>query len=254
MKPFFTLAALLAVQLFLSSAGAAGLSRNENFMVMAPTQELADRVLKAAEQFRHDVAVQWLGAPLPPSVGPAIVHVELSETRDDAFTWAKNGPDRKYHSVYLTTSLDQAVGSTLKHEITHVVLATRFPDRLPVWLEEGCAGYADDASRLKTRRAILDWFARTGNWPNLAQVLNAKKLSAADRSSYAIACSVTHFLMDRGSRQHLIAFGELVQEQGPEAALKSSYGFASIEELGEEWQTWYSGPRSVALNSQQKTR
>lgn len=254
MKLSLVTAALLAAQFLVSPADAAGLARNENFMVMAPTQELANEVLKAAEQFRHDVAVRWLGAPLPPSVGPAIIHVELSETQDDGFTWAKNGPNRKYHSVYLTTSRNRAVESTLKHEITHVVLATRYPDRLPIWLEEGCAGFADDAFRLKTRRGILEWFARTGNWPDLSKVLNSKRMSAADRSSYAIACSVTQFLIERGGDHELLAFGEAVQQQGLQAALKNSYGLTGVDELSKEWQAWYSARRAVARNTQQKTR
>lgn len=254
MKLSLVTAALLAAQFLVSPADAAGLARNENFMVMAPSQELAEEVLKAAEQFRDDVAVRWLGAPLPPSVGPAIIHVELTETRDDAFTWAKTGPDRKYHSVYLTTSRDRSVGSTLKHEITHVVLATRYPDRLPVWLEEGCAGFADDSFRLKTRRGILDWFARTGNWPNLSKVLNSKRMSAADRSSYAIACSVSQFLIERGGRHELLAFGEAIQRQGLQAALNNSYELISVDELSKEWQAWYAARRAVARNAQQNTR
>src|SRR5438128_9147232 len=41
-------------------------SRSENFIVTAPTQQLAAEVCTAAEAFRRDLAIEWLGQELPP--------------------------------------------------------------------------------------------------------------------------------------------------------------------------------------------
>lgn len=255
MKLSLSLAALLAAaHLCTLSVEAAGLARSENFIVMAPDQTLANEVLAAAEACRQEVATQWLGAPLPPSIGAAIIHVEVSDAEDSGMTWAIDHPDRKYHKVWLETSRERAVGATLKHEITHVVLATRFPARLPTWLEEGCASFADDEARQGTRRAILDWYARNDTWPSLNPVLNAKAMAASDKSSYAVAASLTEFLMARGGRTKLMTFAELIQSHGLARALSRSYEINDADQLRDEWKSWYIARNSVAQRGAQKTR
>lgn len=254
MKLYLVLAALLAASLFNAPIEAAGLAQSENFIVMAPNQALADDVLKAAEKHRKEVAAQWLGAPLPPSIGAAIIHFELSEVEDSGMTWAIDSPERKYHKVWLETSRPRAVGATLKHEITHVVLATRFPSRLPTWVEEGCASFADDADRLRTRKSILDWYARTNKWPSLHPVLNAPAMAATDQTSYAIAASLTDFLMNRGGREKLLSFAESVQQKGLSSALNRHYQIDGVQELNDQWKSWYLARNAVALRGAEKTR
>ena len=53
--------------------------------------------------------------------------MSFSEEQDAGLTWAKDNPRRKYHTLYLTTTPDRALGSTLAHEMVHVVLATAIP-------------------------------------------------------------------------------------------------------------------------------
>jgi hypothetical protein len=254
MKLPIVLAALLAALIFNSSTDAAGLVQSNNFIVMAPNQALAKEVLKAAETHRKEVAVHWLGAPLPPSIGAAVIHVELSQVEDSGRTWAKDHPSRKYHKVWLETSQKRAVGATLKHEITHVVLATRFPTRLPTWLEEGCASFADDAGRQRQRKLILDWYARTDKWPSLHPVLNATAMAAADQTSYAIAASLTEFLMKRGGQATLLAFAEAVKSKGLDNALDHYYELDGVKQLNDEWKSWYLSRNAVARGGAQKTR
>lgn len=254
MKLSLVLAALLAALFVHSVTNAAGLSRSENFIVVAPDQKIADELLKAAEKYRQEVAVQWLGEPLPPSVGPAIINLELLPANDRGITWAIDSPERKYHKVWLETSRKQAVGAILKHEITHVVLATRFPSRLPTWLEEGCASFSDDADRLRTRKSILDWYARTNKWPSLHAVVNAKAMAATDKSSYAVAASLTEFLMRRGGQTTLLSFAEEIEDKGLEKALAHHYQINGIQELNDEWKSWYLAGNAVARGGAEKTR
>ena len=46
--------------------------RSENFVVFAATRELADEVARNAEQQRHELAVHWLGHPIPPWSQPCL--------------------------------------------------------------------------------------------------------------------------------------------------------------------------------------
>ena len=118
----------------------AGYVHNENFIIYTPpessgkvSQRFANQVLTKAEEYRKQIAEEWLHHELPPSVGRTIINVNLSDTEDKGLTWAIDDPRRTLHTLFLTTSRGRALGSTLKHEITHVVLATQFPypNRLP---------------------------------------------------------------------------------------------------------------------------
>ncbi len=158
--------------LIASVAQGAGFAHDDNFIVLAPDQALAEEVLDRAEHFRGQVAQEWLGEDLPPSVGRAVIHVSLSDLEDSGLTWAIDCPERKYHKLWVKGTRDQVLGSTLHHEMVHAVLVTRFPDQLPAWAEEGAASTKDDPQRIDTRRRIIDWYARTGNWPKLHATLN----------------------------------------------------------------------------------
>ena len=106
-------------------------------------------MLKQAEAFRREFSEKWLGHELPKGAGESVIYVAFTPNEDRGLTWAKDHPNRTLHNVYLRTSPENAVGSTLRDEIAHTVLATKFPhpNRLPSWLEEGIASQYDDEAR-----------------------------------------------------------------------------------------------------------
>ena len=227
--------ALLAIP---TAGFAAGFAHNENFMVLAPDQQIADAVLARADHFRAEVARQWLGKELPPSVGAAIINVEISESQERGFTWAIDSPGRKYHKVWLTATRQRLLGSTLRHEICHVVLSTRFPGALPPWAEEGAASQSDDQARINTRQGIIDWYAQTGNWPNLEPIFEAEIIPADDQATYSVAASVTRYLLSRGEKSSFLAFAEAGKRHGWDKALATHYGIRSVGHLQSAWRTW----------------
>jgi len=246
-------ASLFAVLASPAVALSAGLAHNENFIVLAPDKQLADAVAGQADAFRKQVAQEWLGTELPPSVGRTIINVTLSDTEDTGFTWAIDQPERKYHKMWLTTTRQRALGSSLCHEITHVVLATRFPERLPSWAEEGAASLKDDSQRRDTRRRIIAWYAQTGNWPNLANVLRAETILGEDQASYSVAASLTEYLLTRGDKAKFLRFAKSGKETGWDLALQQFYGVRTVRELQAAWQAWASKatPGNVAVASRQ---
>ena len=140
--------------MLLLPAQAAGFVHNENFVVFTEsglsrqvTQDFAQSVLVKAEEYRKQISQEWFGEQLPRGIGRTTINVSFSDDRDAGLTWAVDHPDRKLHTIYLYTTAEQAVGSTLAHEVAHAVLATRFPHphRLPAWVEEGIASQYDNA-------------------------------------------------------------------------------------------------------------
>ena len=236
----------LLVLLTPTIAFAAGHVFNANFSVFTPeresqdqTEAYAQQMLSQAERYRKEIAEEWLGTELPEGVGRTHINVSFSDSQDRGLTWPDDGPRRTLHALYLTTSPDRALGNTLKHEMCHVVFATRFPmdKRLPTWIEEGIASRYDDDQRGRSRLQMARWWEQTGNWPTIERVLKATRLPATDRVGYTVAASLTEFLLSRGDKTTLISFAQAAQTDLA-GALRMHYRIRSVADLQAEWQTW----------------
>ena len=229
-----------------SAAQGAGLAYSDNFIVMAPDQPLADEVRDAAEGLRKQIALEWLGAELPPGKGRTVISVNIVEAANRGLTWLIDHPKRKMHSTWLTTSREGATGPLLAHEIVHVVLGTYFPGGLPAWANEGIASLQDGPKRDAIRDRILGSWARDASWPDIAQVLGAQTLPGSDQRAYAVAVSLTRYLLTRGDKPQFLRFAVEGKEQGWDEALRTHYRIQSVEELQASWQAWLSTRRRPA--------
>jgi len=236
----------------ISAASAGTLESSNNFIVLVADDaepDFAQQVLDRAEEYRQNIAVEWLGDALPPSVGRTIVNVKLAAETDKGLTWAIDDPRRTHHAVYLTTSSENALGTTLQHEIAHVVLATQYPhpNRLPPWLEEGIASRYDDDESQVTRDQILSWASRSGNWPDLLRVLESSTISTNDQLSYAVASSLVDYLLTQREKKRLLSFAASGRRTGWDRAVQQNYEFTSVVQLQSAWQAWVTEQHALAL-------
>ena len=67
----------------LSAAG----YRTANFVVEAPNPQLAQKIGDAAEQYRHDLAIEWIGQPLPRWSQPCPITAEVAPTLGKGRRW-----------------------------------------------------------------------------------------------------------------------------------------------------------------------
>jgi hypothetical protein len=128
----------------------------------------------------------------------------------------------------------------LRHEITHAILATRYPhpNRLPPWIEEGIASTYDDDDRLAICEKMVRWWAKTGNMPPLDRVIEAGGISADDQTAYAAAGSLTAFLLQRRDKETLLTFGKAGLQDGWNAALEEHYDIRNVDALQSAWEAW----------------
>jgi hypothetical protein len=215
-------------------------AQSENFVVSAPDQATAQAVLNKAEELRRSIAIEWLGEAMPDGIAPTVIRVVISEEVDKGLTWAADRADRLSHMMWLTTSRERATSSTLAHEMTHVVLSTRYPGELPAWLDEGIACRQDDPKRAAARREILAWYARTGNWPSLVEVFAAPRIAGSDRAKYTLSASLTEYLLTLNDAAKLFEFALAGRELGWDSALRTHYGIAHTRELESRWRVWAS--------------
>ena len=210
---------------------------------MAADQPLADEIRDAAEGLRKQIALEWLGAELPPGKGRTVISIHVDDSANRGLTWLIDHPKRKMHSTWLTTSREGATGPLLAHEIVHVVLGTYYPGRLPAWADEGAASLQDGPQRDAIRNRILASWARDASWPEIADVLGAPTLPSSDQRAYAVAVSLTRYLLTRGDKPQLLRFAVEGREQGWDKALRTHYRIQSVDELQAAWQGWVSTRR-----------
>ncbi len=221
-------------------ADAAGVAASQDFNVLASDQALAEAVLAQAEVFRREIAKEWLGQELSRGAGPAMITVVESQGEDSGLTWPIDDPKRKFHKVWLRTSEERALGSTLRHEITHVVLATQFPNHLPAWVEEGIASLSDDPERLEIRRRMLGRHLLSRDGPHLNAMFEAPTVPTSHRSTYSLAASVVEYLLTRADKATLLRFAVTGRDQGWDRAVQEHYGFRTVSDLETAWHAWVS--------------
>jgi hypothetical protein len=239
--------ALLCALFLPSVAHAVGFAHSDNFAVFSPDQgsraeeqQFAKRVLENAEAYRQEIAQEWLGEQLANGEGESVIYVKFSPEIDRGRTWAVDCPGREFHNVYLHTTAENATGSTLRHEITHTVLATAFPhpQRLPIWVEEGIASRYDDEGRKDAREQQRMAWVRAGRLPKLQMLLELSNLGAFDDEAYTTSTSLVAYLLTRGDAPAVLRFARDGQAFGWDAALASHYGIGSVAELQAGWEQW----------------
>ena len=129
--------ALFAAAVLWVSMGAG--ARSTNFIVDAADPNFAQQMAKAAEQYRHDLAIAWLGQPLPNWAQPCIVTVQAGPQlgaggatsfkfdRGEVYDWVMS----------IQGSHERLIDSVLPHEVTHTIFASHFRQPLPRWADEG---------------------------------------------------------------------------------------------------------------------
>ncbi|WP_442485816.1 hypothetical protein [Aeoliella sp. SH292] len=238
------LASLIATVLIWSHfqlADAASVASSPNFTVMAPNARLADMVVAHAEQFRTRFAAAWLGGNLPATRTPAAIYVEIDPKK--SFARALVGDADGGHMVWLVGSEEAVTKHLLEHELTHVLLAARFGDSMPIWANEGIASQYDNPRRHELRRQKLNGFVEIDSWPHLDRLMTDE---IRQPWQYAAAVSLTEYLVARGGTQKFLAFVD-DSRQDVVKALDTHYGIRSLSELEHDWHAHVSVESSRAL-------
>lgn len=202
---------------------------------------------KRCEQVRNEIQVRWLPqtglAPWNPKAD-VIVYPAADEYRR-ALGRASDGS-----SGCMTVSVDHgrvverrielrsdAAGwssSSLPHEMTHVVLADRFPGRrLPRWADEGMAVLAESQAKQSERRRAAEQSRRSLGPLSFAQVMGLEDYPAHNRHAefYAQSAALVEALVARGGPEQFLAFLDAAMRDGNPRALKAVYGLDGLSAL-----------------------
>ncbi|MFO7902188.1 MAG: hypothetical protein R6U98_05980 [Pirellulaceae bacterium] len=228
-----------------SSAGmgtaAGGRFQSRNFRVTAPTAEFARQVCTAAEKYRRELAVSWLGRELPKWQDPCPIRVIVGARRGaggaTSFTFI-NGEPRDW-KMKIQGSRQRILDSVLPHEITHTIMATHFGGPLPRWADEGAATSVEHTSEREKQDRLLIEFLTTNRGIAFNRMFAMKEYPRDILPLYSQGYSLARYLIARGGRRKFVQYvGDGMKENNWTAATEKHYDVPSLSELQVTWLDW----------------
>ncbi|MCM2371821.1 hypothetical protein [Aporhodopirellula aestuarii] len=238
-------AVLLGVTLTAASSDAANF-RTRNFLIEAPTPQLAKSVGDAAERYRDELATYWTGSTLPPWPTPCPVRVVAGPNlAAQGVTTYNPAPVRDFQMEVIGTP-ERILDSVLPHEVTHTVLATYFGRPLPRWADEGICTTVEHVSERTKHEAKLREFLSSRRGIAMNRLFLLTEYPADVLPMYAQGYSVCRFLIaQQGPRTFISFLKDYMQRPSWTANVQKHYGYESLAELQEFWLSWVeagSGP------------
>jgi hypothetical protein len=213
--------------------------RTQNFLIHAPTQQLAQAVGESAERYRRDLAIHWLGAPLRPWPAPCPIRVIAGPNlAAQGVTTYNRAPVRDFQMEVVGTP-ERILDSVLPHEVTHTILATHFGRPLPRWADEGICTTVEHASERRKHEIKLREFLRSRRGIAMNRLFLLTEYPNDVLPMYAQGYSVCRFLIDQKGPQTFIRFlHDYMQRSSWTENVKKHYDYDSLAELQEYWLAW----------------
>jgi len=214
-----------------------------NFAVTAQRQEVAEQVGKAAEVYRQQLAIFWLGKPLPNWSRPCRISVDegalgaggkttFQFVRGEVLNWR----------MEVQGTLERILDSVLPHEINHTIFACHFRRPLPRWADEGAATLFEHRSEQLKQLSLLNEVIRNKHQLiSLRDLLAMKEYPRGQRpmlTLYAQGYALADFLVQQKGRQVYLKFISDGERTNWEEAIRTNFDHEGIESLERNWQGW----------------
>lgn len=218
-----------------------------NFIVYAPTPQIAQQVAIAAEKFRKELAIEWLGYELRPWAQPCPIKVKVGQigaggATTFSFHPVKNGPAEVCGwDMQIQGSLERILDSVLPHEVSHTIFACHFRRPLPRWADEGAATLVEHESERRTQVLRLQQVIKTQRRIPLRTLLSIKEYPNDMQdvmTLYAEGYSLAELLVQKGGKARYLKFINDAHQNGWEKAIQADYGYRGIDDLERQWHDW----------------
>ena len=226
-----------------SSTTVAATHQTVNFAVTAKRPEVAEQVGKAAEVYRQQLAVFWLGKPLPNWSRPCRISVNegaLGAGGQTTFQFVRG--EVLNWRMEVQGSLERILDSVLPHEINHTIFACHFRRPLPRWADEGAATLFEHRSEQLKQLSLLNEVIRNRHeLISLRDLLAMKEYPRGQRpmlTLYAQGYALADFLVQQKGRQAYLKFISDGERGNWEDAIRTNFDHDGIESLELNWQGW----------------
>jgi hypothetical protein len=215
--------------------GFAASVRSTNFVVEAPTPELAREFAKLAEHYRKQKAIEWLGHEMPPWQQPCPLRVTVTAEGAGGATQFNFTPTHIYQTMHIEGKLERLKHSVLPHEITHTVFAHHFRQPVPRWADEGGSVYSEDEVERRRHDQMNIQVLNAGRGMQLRTLFNLKEYPRDVMVLYAQGYSISRFLIESSDQQTFLDFIAHGMQRGWDDAVRTYYQYRSVNELEDAW-------------------
>ncbi len=225
-----------------------------NFVVEAPTVEIAQRVGQWAEYYRQQKAIQWIGREMPQ--WPVRCPLQVTVTRSGAggATSFEFQQGQVFQTMHIEGPLDRLIASVLPHEVTHTVFAHYFRCPVPRWADEGGAVLSEDDIERSHHDMLVRQIINSGHAIPLGRLFPMKQYPSDVAALYAEGYSVSDFLVSVSNRQTFLGFVAHGMQYGWDSAARTYYHYQNVDQLQTAWLDHLRRPRqSPTLLAQNNT-
>jgi hypothetical protein len=220
-----------------------------NFVVEAPTPELAKQFGDMAEFYREEKALEWLGRKMPawPRKCPLQVQITMGSAGGaTTFTFGSEAGRGIVTSqrMEIRGERKQLLNSVLPHEVTHTVLAHHFGRPVPRWADEGGSVLSENDEERFSHDVRCRELLNAGRGIRLRVLFRMTEYPRDMIVLYAQGYSVSAYLVEKGGggregRAKLLQFlaggmnGNSADSWNDSA--QRMYGFDTVDSMEEAW-------------------
>jgi hypothetical protein len=224
-----------------SVANASAGYKTTNFVVSAPSPQLAKEIGDQAEVYRKQLAMEWLGKELPTWSKPCPITAQVQPNlgaggatsfvfdRGEVFGWKMN----------IQGSRERILDSVLPHEVTHTIFASYFRQPVPRWADEGACTTVEHPSEVSKQERNLIQFLKNGRGIPFSQMFAMKEYPQDVMPLYAQGHSLSEWLIENRGRKEFLEFvGDGMKDENWQRAVREHYGFPSLLAMQSAWNDW----------------
>ena len=204
---------------------------------------------RAAEYYRKEKAVLWLGAELPRWAEPCPIHVKVTTSNGGgatSFAFADNNRVLG-QTMQIEGRPDRLLAAVVPHEVTHTVFAHYFGQPVRRWADEGAAVLSEDDVEHQRHDQYCREVLSTRRSIPLRRLFGMKEYPQGDALPlYAEGFSVTHYLVAKADRKTFLRFVGQGMRSGWDSAAQSCYGQRTVEDLQADWLKYLQDTRGLS--------
>ncbi|MBL9162698.1 MAG: hypothetical protein JNL18_08210 [Planctomycetaceae bacterium] len=238
-RPAFWMA--LAALTFSANLAVGAAYRTVNFTVDAPTPQLAKEIGDSAEQWRRELAIEWLGKELPRWSQPCPIKALVAPTlgAGGATSFVFNAGEVYDWRMNIQGSRERVLDSVLPHEITHTIFATHFRQPLPRWADEGACTTVEHRSEIDKQERMLIDFLKTKRGIPFDAMFAMTDYPRDVLPLYAQGHSLAQFLISQRGKQVFLNFlADGMRTSDWRQAIAAHYEYEHLLALQNSWMDW----------------
>src|SRR5262245_37194723 len=230
-----------AAAVVLSCASLGAKHRTENFTCEAASPRVAVEVCEAAERYRRELAIEWIGKELPKWSQPCPITVQVGERlgAGGATSFVFDHGEVFGWQMTIQGTFERMIDSVLPHEVLHTIFASHFRQPLPRWADEGACTTVEHVAETSKQEKLLIECLHTRRGIPFSTMFAMTEYPPDVLPLYAQGYALPEYLIgQRGNRAFLEFLADGMRDDDWPRAVRENYGYEHLLALQNSWLDW----------------